>query len=226
MEDLGLLEIVLPEIQALKGVAQPAQYHKEGDVYNHTMQALGSIPEGEPLSLYWAVLLHDIGKPDTFSLEERIRFDGHAEKSSEIARDILKRLKFSRNFIKKVCWLVEQHMSVYNVLEMPKATRIKWFLKPWFLELLELNKHDILGTDPQDLSTYKEIKELYSKEVGELPDKLPKILSGKDIMEIKGMKPGPALGSILEELEDLQLESIITTREQALEWLVNYPEHE
>jgi poly(A) polymerase len=117
-------------------------------------------------------------------------------------------------------------MSVYNVLEMPKATRIKWFLKPWFLELLELNKHDILGTDPQDLSTYKEIKELYSKEVGELPDKLPKILSGKDIMEIKGMKPGPALGSILEELEDLQLESIITTREQALEWLVNYPEHE
>ncbi len=226
MEDLGLLEIILPEIQELKGVAQPAHYHKEGDVYDHTMQALGSIPEGEPLSLYWAVLLHDVGKPDTFELEERIRFDGHAERSAEIAGPLLRRLRFSKNFTKKVQWLAEQHMSVYNVLDMPKATRIKWFLKPWFLELLELNKHDILGTDPADLSTYEEIKELYTKEVSELPDELPKLLSGKDIMEIKGIKPGPELGVMLEDLEDLQLEGTVTTREQALEWLNNYPEHD
>lgn len=226
MEDLGLLEIILPEIQALKGVAQPAKYHKEGDVYEHTMQAIGSIPEGEPLSLYWAVLLHDIGKPDTFSLDERIRFDGHAERSAEMSGPMLRRLRFSKNFVKKIQWLAEHHMSLYNVLDMPKATRLKWFLKPWFLDLLELNKHDILGTDPADLSTYEEIKELYSKEVGELPDELPKLLSGKDIMEIKGIKPGPELGVMLEELEDLQLEGTITTREQALEWLNNYPEHD
>lgn len=219
LEDLGLLEILLPEIQAMKGVAQPADYHKEGDVYEHTMQAIDSMPEGEPLSLYWAVLLHDVGKPDTFELEERIRFDGHAEKSAEHAKSILKRLNMPKNFIKKVCWLVEHHMSIYNVLDMPKSARIKWFLKPYWLELLDLNKYDVLGTTPSNLETYDRIKNLYTEEVSELPDELPKLLSGKEIMQIKGLKPGPEVGLIVEELEDLQLEGEITTKEQALKWL-------
>ncbi len=219
MEDLGLLEIVLPEVQKMKGVAQPADYHEEGDVYEHTMQAIGAMPEGEAVSLYWTVLLHDIGKPDTFKVEERIRFDGHAEKSAEIANTILRRLKFPKNFIKKVQWMVEHHMSIYNVLEMPKAARLKWFLKPYWLELLEVNKFDVLGTDPADLSTYEEIRQLYHDEVSELPDELPKLLSGKDIMEAKGLKAGPEVGLLLEELKDLQLEGEITTEEQAKEWL-------
>lgn len=222
MEDLGLLEILLPEIQEMKGIPQPADYHKEGDVYDHTMQAIGSIPEGEALSLYWAVLLHDVGKIDTFELKERIRFDGHAEKSAEHAGEILKRLRFGKNFIKKIQWLVEHHMSVHNVLDMEKATRLKWFLKPYYLDLLDLHKHDVLGTDPADLSKHDEIYNLYHKEVSELPDELPKLLDGHDIMQVKGVKPGPKLGLILEELEDLQLEGKITTRQQALEWLKGY----
>lgn len=219
MEDLGLLQILLPEIQAMKGLAQPADYHKEGDVFDHTMQAIASIPEGEPLSIYWAVLLHDVGKINTFTLEERIRFDGHAEESKVLSAEILKRLRFGKTFIKKIQWLVEHHMSVFNVLDMPKATRMKWFLKPYFLELLDLNKYDILGTTPSDLSTHDEVYNLYHKEVSELPDELPKLLSGEDIMKEKGIKPGPEIGMILEELEDLQLEGEISTRQQALEWL-------
>ena len=219
MEDLGLLQILLPEIQAMKGLAQPAEYHKEGDVFDHTMQAIASIPEGEPLSIYWAVLLHDVGKINTFTLEERIRFDGHAEESKVLSAEILKRLRFGKTFIKKIQWLVEHHMSVFNVLDMPKATRMKWFLKPYFLELLDLNKYDILGTTPSDLSTHDEVYNLYHKEVSELPDELPKLLSGEDIMKEKGIKPGPEIGMILEELEDLQLEGEISTRQQALEWL-------
>ena len=219
MEDLGLLEILLPEIQAMKGLAQPADYHKEGDVFDHTMQAIASIPEGEALSLYWAVFLHDVGKINTFKLEERIRYDGHAEESRVLAADILKRLRFGKNFIKKIQWLVEHHMSVHNVLDMPKATRIKWFLKPYFLELLDLHKHDVLGTTPSDLSKHDEIYNLYHKEVSELPDKLPKLLSGEDIMKQKGIKPGPEIGMILEELEDLQLEGKISSRQEALDWL-------
>lgn len=219
MEDLGLLQILLPEVQAMKGLAQPADYHKEGDVFDHTMQAIASIPEGEPLSLYWAVLLHDVGKINTFSLKERIRFDGHAEESKVLAAEILKRLRFGKTFIKKIQWLVEHHMSVFNVLDMPKATRMKWFLKPYFLELLDLNKHDILGTTPSDLTTHDQVYNLYHKEVSELPDQLPKLLSGEDIIKVKGIKPGPEIGMILEELEDLQLEGKISTRQEALEWL-------
>jgi len=221
MEDLGLLKLILPELQVCKGVPQPRDYHQEGDVFEHTMRAIEAMPEDEPLSLYWSVLIHDIGKAETFKLYDDgdIRFYGHAEASREIARTVLKRLRFSGNFIKKVCWLVEHHMSVYNVLEMKKATRLKWFLKPWFLELLELNKYDVLGTDPADLSIYEEVLELYRTEVGELPDELPKLLDGGDIMRELGLKPGPQVGVLLEELEDLQLEGAVTTREEALEWL-------
>lgn len=220
LEDLGLLEILLPEVQALKGVAQPAKFHKGLDVYEHTMQALNSIPADQPLSLIWATLLHDIGKPDTFKLEgDRIKFEGHAKRSGEIAYQILKRLNFSRTFIKKVVWLCEYHMSVFNVLKMPKAAKIKWYLKPYFLELLELHKADASGINPVEHDMYHKILEDYRLETSHLPPKLPKLISGNDIMDITGLTPGPKVKEIIDKIHDLQLEGVITTYEQAIEWV-------
>ena len=87
---------IIPELEKMKGVAQPIEYHQEGDVWEHTMLALSSLKLTATLDTKFAVLFHDIGKPDTFKVKERIRFDGHCEKSAEIAQEILSRLRFSK----------------------------------------------------------------------------------------------------------------------------------
>jgi poly(A) polymerase len=99
LDESGLLKACLPEIAAMKGVAQPSAFHPEGDVWTHTLLMLEQLPKGSPAPLAWAVLLHDVGKPPTFmSAEEtgdRIRFDGHAEIGTRMAEAICRRLRFS-----------------------------------------------------------------------------------------------------------------------------------
>lgn len=220
LEDLGLLDYLLPELKACMGVAQPQDFHQEGDVYTHILQSLASMPEGLNLSMYWAVLLHDIGKPQTYSdHENRIKFNGHAELSSQIAIQILKKYKFSNQFIKHVAFLVEKHMSIYQIFEMPLKTQIKWFRHLWYLDLLELNKYDILGTTPSDLSTYLQVLKLYHNTVKDLPAEYPKLISGNQIMQILNIPAGPKVAQIIQEIQDLQLENQITTPLQAVKYV-------
>ncbi len=88
MSHLGILELIIPELEKLRGCAQPMKFHKEGDVWTHTMAALDSLPPDASLLARWATLLHDIGKPDTFELKERIRFNSHASMGAKIAGKI------------------------------------------------------------------------------------------------------------------------------------------
>lgn len=228
LEDLGLLDLILPEIQAMKGVAQPHQYHEEGDVYNHTMLALSKMPEGLPLSYYWAVLLHDSGKPETYAENnKRITFYNHANVSADIAIARLTHLKFSNNFIKHVEFLCKYHMNLFQILDMSYKNQVKWFLKPWFLDLLEIHKYDSLGTKPSDISMYNKIKDLYHETVSNLDSKLEdgkiiKLVSGEDVMKILSLEPGQKIAVILAEIQDLQIEDKIKTREEALEFIKKY----
>ncbi len=220
MEDLGLLNVILPEVQDLKGLAQPYQYHQEGDVFEHTMLALKSMPTGKPVSLYWAVLLHDVGKKATFSEDDdRIRYDGHARESANMAQKILKRFNYPQNLIKKVSWLCLEHMSLLFVLEMPKPARIKWFLKPWFLDLLAVHKADVLGTVPSSLEEYQQIRKLYSQDVGSLPQRFKRLITGDEVMAICGLAPGPKLGEIMEALDLKQQAGELVSKLQARAWL-------
>ena len=98
----ALLADILPEVTAMKGVQQPPEFHPEGDVWVHTMMMLDMLPERPPATLAVGVLLHDVGKPSTFRIAERIRFDGHVEAGVELARDILERLRFSNEEIEQV----------------------------------------------------------------------------------------------------------------------------
>ncbi len=220
LEDLGLLQLLLPEVQAMKGVAQPADYHKEGDVYEHTSLALANMPAGLPLSYYWGILYHDAGKPACFGMnQERITFYGHAEKSAELAVERLSTLKYSKNFIQHVEFLCKYHMNLFQILDMSYKNQVKWFLKPWFLDLLEIHKYDTLGTEPADISMYQKIKDLYHNTVKDLPEQFPKLVSGQDIMQILNIPAGPRLGEILEDIYDLQIEKKLNSRSQALDYI-------
>lgn len=220
MEDTGVLAQVLPEIQAMKGVAQPPEFHTEGDVFEHTLRSLRALkPTSSPL-VRWAVFLHDSGKPDTFKIAERIRFDQHPERSAELAKKILRRLKFSVKDMKIIEWLVLHHMSVYNVLKMSVGRRRHWFLKPWYLDLLEVNRCDIAGTAPADYSTYEKVLALYRKDMEALPREPKRLLTGDEIMALLGLKPGPKIKAILDELRLLQLEKKLQTKAEAKKWLL------
>jgi len=219
MEDIGVLKIILPEIQNMKGVAQPREYHLEGDVWTHTMKALRSLPESAPLAVRWAVLLHDCGKPDTFELKERIRFDHHIEFSKKHARTILSRLRYSRKFVEEVCWLVEHHMMMVPLVEMPVGRKRHWFLHTWFLNLMQVFKADAEGTTPSDISLYEKIFSLYRTSLKKMPVLPAQLLHGEVVMKVMGLKPGKKVGLIMAELREKQLEGKMTTKKEALAWL-------
>jgi len=219
MEDTGVLEHVLPEVLALKGVAQPLQYHKEGDVWDHSMQALGSLKPTHTLEEKWAVLLHDIAKPQTFQQKERIRYDHHAEMSGELATKILNRLKFPRKFINKVVFGVKHHFMMEQLIEMPIGRQRSWFLKPEFPILMTVFEADIAGTTPSDYSMFNKLKAIYDEARAKIKKEPKKLLAGEDIMKMLGMSPGPEVGAILEELREKQLAHEIKTKDEAIAWV-------
>lgn len=221
MEDTGVLEIILPELQKLKGCAQPFEYHKEGDVWTHTMKALDSLPETASIPVKWAVLFHDIGKPDTFSLKERIRFDHHVTASAEIAKKILHRLKFPKKQIDEIYWMIEHHMMMVPLVTMTVARKRHWFLHPYFLNLLQLFKADAEGTTPTDLSLYEKIYKLYQKHIKQVPKEPKPLLSGEEIMKYLKLKPGKKVGQKLNKIREMQLAGKIKTKKEAINFLKN-----
>ena len=98
LDETGLLGDILPEVAAMKGVAQPPEFHPEGDVWTHTLLLLEKLRH-PTLTLAAGALLHDVGKPPTFRVADRIRFDGHVEEGVRLAHDILTRLRFSADQI-------------------------------------------------------------------------------------------------------------------------------
>ncbi len=219
MEDTQVLKEIIPELLKMKGCAQPYEYHREGDVWNHAMMAIDSLPQTASLAVRWAVLLHDIGKPDTFNLEERIRFDMHVKKSAELAKKILDRLKCPRKFIAEVCWLIEHHMMMMPLVEMSEGRKLHWFLHPWFLNLMQVFKADIEGTEPKDFTLYEKIFELYRESVQRMPKEPEPLITGKEVMETLGISPGERVGRVLQELREKQLGGEISTKRQAVSLL-------
>jgi putative nucleotidyltransferase with HDIG domain len=229
--EIGALEIIIPELGKLKGLAQPLMYHKEGDVWDHSIRALQALtneeddpnplPEEPPsLALKWATFMHDIGKYETFSIDDkRIRYDGHAEKGADTARKILNRLKFPKKLVDRVDWLISHHMMVVPLFEMPNSRRRHWFLQPGFPELLELYRADAMGIEPMDLSAYNKMKKLYSSEIGKLKLMPKQLISGKEVMKILNLKEGKEVGKILQQVREQQLEDKIKNKKDAKEFV-------
>lgn len=216
LKDCGLLKVILPEITDLIGVEQPQQFHPEGDVFVHTIKALGLLkPEASPV-LSWSVLLHDIGKPPTKTVTDRIRFHNHDRVGAVMAREILKRLRASNTLIKGVEACIENHMNFKNVKQMRLSTLKKMLSRETIDEELELHRIDCLASHGI-LDNYNYLIE---KRVQISSDKLKPqpYIKGKDLIEL-GLKPGPLFGELLTEIYDLQLEEKICSREEAIKVL-------
>lgn len=146
MNNFGILKIILPELVACKGVPQPLQYHAEGDVWSHELLTMDYLPSTPSKRLVWAALLHDIGKPATYTephqKSDRIRFNRHYAVGAEMAKTILRRLNFSVKDTNDICWIVYNHMAIDDLPSMRPSNQQKMLGHPAFADLLELHRAD------------------------------------------------------------------------------------
>ena len=230
LDESGLLIQILPEITNLKGVSQDERYHPEKDTFVHVTLAIRILPPDASLGSVLATLLHDVGKPATRTEEgNEIHFYSHEEVGAKMSEEILRRLKYPRDIIDEVKWLVANHMRIHEFPNMRKSKQIRLVQEPYFSNLLGLLRADIIGSSAihgipvnLDILDYidnfiieneeqiKETKILITKE---------RLITGFDIinMGINPKKQGKLIGAILEIVEDRIIERKIKTREEALE---------
>jgi poly(A) polymerase len=217
LSELGLLSEILPEVEAMKGVEQGKDFHPEGDVFTHTMLALGHVDHspmrGETLAL--GVLLHDVAKRECAAVRDgKITFYGHTERGAEMAREICRRLRRPGAVGDRVAWLVADHLRLVNAPQMRLATLKKFLRQEGIEELLELCRIDASASNG-DLHYYEFCRRRLAEIAGE-EMKPPPLLSGRDLIAL-GHRPGPAFKEMLEAVEEAQLEGTIRSHEEALE---------
>jgi len=243
LESLRLLRQILPEISDLRGVEQPPEFHPEGDVWVHTLLMLQIMDEtkrdlahrSDPTATDWAathgnesypsislalgVLLHDVGKPPTFEVKDRIRFNNHCEVGARMALRICDRLRFTNKQIESVTQLVRDHLKFKDLPQMRPATLKRFLRQEGFEEHLELHRLDCLGSH-RNLDLWRLSKDhlthLKPEEIRPVP-----LISGDDLIAL-GYRPGPIFKEILKAVEDAQLDLVIHDRAQALNWVENH----
>jgi len=217
LEESGLLAQVLPEISAMKGVAQPPQFHPEGDVFTHTLLLLENLPQPCPSTLAWGALLHDVGKPPTFRVApDRIRFDGHVEVGVKMAEETCRRLRFPGDDTEQILALVQHHMRFGQATRMNQSTLKRFLRMPLFEEHMALHRADCLASHGQ-LSEYEFVQQKLTDIPPEKMHPSP-LVTGDDLIAA-GYAPGPRFREILTTIEDAQLEGRLSSRQGALDFV-------
>jgi len=229
LDEFHLLKPILREVVVLKGVAQPPEFHPEGDVWVHTLlmlelmdQTRGSrarnvVPNTEEapypsVTLAMGVLLHDIGKPWTFEIKDRIRFNNHCEVGARMALAICDRFRFTNRQTERITQLVRDHLKFKDLPQMRISTVKRFLRQEGFEEHLELHRLDCLGSHG-NLENWNYARALLER-LGPEEIRPPQLLTGDDLVRL-GYAPGPLFKEILKCVEDAQLEDQIRDSEEA-----------
>lgn len=221
LEDLNLLEIILPELIPTIGFEQKNPHH-ERDVYQHILCVLDNTPP--ILQIRLAALFHDIGKPHTFTIDEEGigHFFGHDRLGAEMSKKILSRLKCSKELIQKVYILVKEHMNYHaDFTEKGLKRLIRRVGKDEIFNLIQLQKADIRCSN-RDASVdhiierEKRIKDILQKKEAYQLNQLD--IDGKDLIHL-GFEEGIIVGEILEYLLEKVIENPNLNHKETLEKL-------
>jgi putative nucleotidyltransferase with HDIG domain len=213
LDEAELLEVILPEIAAGKGVPQSG-YHTH-DVFGHTVLTVEGTPPD--LLLRLAALFHDAGKPMTAKGDGT--FLGHEEVGADIARAALQRLRFSVKEIDVVTGLVRLHLRpVFYKSEWTDGAvrRLARDAGSLLDRLMALARADIRASAYPEPEKLDELQARLDAVRSERPSRLKPVITGEDIMRIRGIAPGPEVGKIKERLEELVLEGEIRPEKQAV----------
>ena len=221
LDELCLLQEILPEVSSMKGVRQPENFHPEGDVFVHTLLCLSKlVPVSEQgmerpsWTLAMGILLHDIGKTITFEELDRIRFNLHEKVGADMAARICDRLKTSNAEKDRIVWLVLKHLYFKDAQKMRLSKLKRLLAEEGYPELAELCRIDALASSG-DLSDYHYCQEMF-KSLSHEEVKPKPLITGHDLIAM-GLKPSSLFKDILTKIEDEQLEGNLTTKEAAIE---------
>jgi len=220
LDETRLLPEILPEVARMKGVEQPPQFHPEGDVWTHTLLMLDQLLAGCSPTLAWGVLLHDVGKPPTFTPpsgpDGRIRFDQHVEVGTRMAEAICRRLRFSNVDTEQIAALVANHLRFKDVRQMRLSTLKRFVRLNRFEEHLELHRLDCLSSH-RNLDAYEFVRRFLAETPPEQV-RPHRLLTGDDLVNM-GFLPGPSFKEILDAVEEAQLNGKLHTREAAAQFV-------
>lgn len=236
LEELGLLDHILPEVASLRGVPQPAQYHPEGDVYAHTLLALQWADRLRlPALTKLCVLCHDLGKPQALAQNDGVHMGGHEHISEQLAVGIARRLRCSAAQSALLAFTTREHMRIARFPEMAQAKQLR-LLKatekvgaPWerwsarfpdlacLLQVLLCDAQASIHRSHAWLPVLRtlapcslRLRDLEQQEAAH------KLLDGDDVLAL-GVAPGPRVGHILRQVYELIYAGKICAREQALQ---------
>jgi poly(A) polymerase len=211
MSDLGLMELVIPEILPMRGVEQGPWHHK--DVFEHTMNVLERTPPEK--ALRWAALLHDIGKPVTKTFRDNeVHFYGHDMVGADMARRVLSRLKMDRQTVEKVIHLIGLHMRLNLYDEDWSDGAVRRLIREAgddLDELLALSRADITSQRPERVSRARARADKFEARVREIEaqehvEKLASPLDGNELMAMFDRPPGPWIKEVKDYLLGLVLD--------------------
>lgn len=217
MKETDQLKSILPEVHAMIDVAQPVEFHAEGDVFTHTILTLRNAKVGVIPQL--AALLHDVGKPSCRVVTETgVHFYEHDCVGARMAETLLKRLKFDGETISTIKTLIGAHMRTFGVEGGRSARRFVRDMGELKDALLDLSEADEKGSLPLKDEMTK-VRELVAAALVIPVRKLP-MLNGTEIMAILGVKPGPIVGEVgkflLELEDDMAAEGRVMTHDYAI----------
>jgi poly(A) polymerase len=222
MMDSGLMQLLLPEVVEMRGCAQPENFHPEGDVYTHTRIGVAMLPAGCSETVAFGILLHDIAKPRCRAViadkvnGDKVTFYGHTEQGAVMAAEMLARLKRSRADQEKVAYLVKNHLKLCMAPRMRPATLKRMLAEDGFDELMEVAFMDAMASSSY-LGFWHFCKHAMSTMTAQ-EIRPPRLIGGEDLKEL-GFTPGPRFKAILKDVEDQQLDGILATRDDALEYV-------
>lgn len=212
MDELGMLTVVFPELEDMKGCEQPKNYHPEGDVFVHTLltvEKLGPYPQFETAM---AALLHDVGKPEASRLAGRNFFPEHSRIGRDMTGEVCRRLRLSNEETERICWLVTRHMYFKDARNMRESTLKKLFAEPGFEQLAEVHRADALASWG-NLEDYDYVMGRRRGMPPEVADPDP-LLTGADLIAM-GYEPGPLFRRVLDAVRDAQLDGEVATPDEA-----------
>jgi poly(A) polymerase len=215
MDDLGLVEPILPELVPMKGLPQGPPAAPTCDLWSHVLCVLDKLGAESSFPLAMSALLHDVGKPRTVGrTPDKYTFYYHEHVGARLADDIALRLRLSNDERKRITWLVEKHQILADARKMRTSKLKTLLIHPGIRELLALHRADALAWDRS--TDHVEYCESLLSEWTEEELNPPPILTGEDLIE-HGLEPSPKFKPLLDAVREAQLEGTIKTKSQALE---------
>lgn len=218
LDEVGILDIILPEVTKMKGFLHQPEHHPEGkDVWDHTIEALKKNKIMNPI-VNIAILLHDIGKTTTYvKKDSKHTFHGHAAAGKELVDKIADRLKLSNKERQAILFAVVNHMKMHKALEMKTSKIVKlvsdenWEIlkavvyadKAARLHLFDRKRFQEVVKKCEDIK-----KKWGDKTVG----KIVKIIDGQRVMELTKLRPSKTVGVIIKKVTEWALDNSVKSQ--------------